>query len=156
MPHSRQMEEPDVTPLINVNLVILVMVLAIASHAARLLPLAVPKTDKETKFVAMDKAVLLRVNTDDRYSLQGGAPLNAEELGEELEDLPEGSILLVSPHPKAKYGALVKAVDHLLARRGLQVAFGYPGRIRATTVPAAAALPDGAAPKTPPPAPADK
>jgi len=34
---SQQLEEPDVTPLINVNLVILVMTLLMASHAARLL-----------------------------------------------------------------------------------------------------------------------
>ena len=49
---SHQLEEPDITPLINVNLVILVMALLMTSHAARLLPLALPKAQGAKIFVA--------------------------------------------------------------------------------------------------------
>ena len=143
----RKLEEPDVTPLINVNLVILVMTLAIASHAAKLLPLAVPKAKDNTTYIGMDEAVVLTVSEKGRYSLAGGSELDAEALGAAVKELPADSIVLVSAHPKAKYGSLVSAVDHLIERPGLRVAFGHPPAAAAKT-PAAKG---GPAPKTPAP-----
>ena len=147
MAHARQLEEPDVTPLINVNLVILVMVLAIASHAARLLPMAIPKAKEKTTFIDMADAVLLTVGEDGKYSLEGQSGLGPDALGEAIGQLPEDSIVLVNAHPKAKYKALVTVVDRLVARPGLQVAFGHPGRPK----PAPDAAPPDASKKTPAP-----
>lgn len=128
MPRHKPMEEPDVTPLINVNLVLLVMTLAIASHAARLLPLAVPKATDRTTFIGMDEAVVLAIGQDNKYTLLDAAGLDADQLAKEIGLLPKQSIVLVSPHPKAKYEALVQAVDRLIARTDLRIAFGYRGR----------------------------
>ncbi len=146
MPHSHQMEEPDVTPLINVNLVILVMVLAIASHAASLLPMAVPKAKDKTTFIEMQDAVLLTVAQDGKYTLQNRAIPDAEQLAAAIKELPGDSVILVSPHPQAKYEALMKAVDELVSRPGLRVAFGQPGAVPATKVEPKSA-PKGAATK---------
>ena len=104
------------------------MVLGITSHAARLLPFAVPKAKTETKFAEMDDAVLLEVTQDGKYRMRGGEPMGPDALAAEIDALPRGSNLLVSPHPKARYGALVQAVDKLIERPGLHVAFGHPGR----------------------------
>jgi len=124
---SKKLEEPDVTPLINVNLVILVMVLAIASHAARLLPFALPKaTSVDTALVPADEAVPLRVEPRNTYRLGGGPGLAPDDLASELEKLPDGTVVLVSMDPEAPYSSLVWAVDQMLARPRLRVAFGQP------------------------------
>jgi len=131
----RQLEEPDITPLINVNLVILVMVMIIASHAAKLLPLALPTSkDDKTALLEADKAILLRVGKDNTYQLGGKSGLSADQLAAEVNALADGSIVLVSMDPKAPYAALVRALDPMLARPTLQVAFGRPGQapIKAT------------------------
>ena len=125
---SQQLEEPDVTPLINVNLVMLVMTLLMASHAARLLPLVLPKAQgAKTTLLAAEKAVPLNVGLGDAYQLGEKAKLSPEELRAEIQRLPDGAIVLVSMEPKAPYGSLVRAVDCLLARGTLQVAFGQAG-----------------------------
>ena len=134
---SQQLEEPDVTPLINVNLVILVMTLLMASHAARLLPLALPKAQgAKTTLVDAQKAVPLRVGLADIYQLGGKAKLSPEELRAEIQRLPDGAIVLVSMEPQAPYGSLVRAVDSLLARGTLQVAFGEAGQPAVKAAPA--------------------
>jgi len=77
IPQHRQIDEPDVTPLINVNLVVLVMVVIITSSATRLLPLAVPKVDAE----AQGRNVSLTV-TEAAYEFrtgQGGMVLGGPE-----------------------------------------------------------------------------
>ena len=122
---SDQLEEPDVTPLINVNLVILVMVLAIASHAAKLLPLKMPKAEK-TEFVEMSQALHLRVAESGGYELGDQTGLDAESVGAAIEALDEGQIVLISMDRKAKYDALVKVLDHMMSKPYLQVAFGQP------------------------------
>ena len=132
---SRPLEEPDITPLINVNLVILVMVMVLASHAAKLLPLALPKSrDEKTTLVEISKTAVLRVEEDGTYQLSGRRGVSAERLAEELKGLADGSIVLVSVDPKARYAALVRALDALFARPTLQVAFGQAGEapVRAT------------------------
>lgn len=148
-----QLAEPDVTPLINVNLVILVMVLAIASHAAKLLPLVMPKA-ATTAFKEMSEATLLEVGKDGHYALAGRSGLSKEELGEAIHGLGDGSIVLVSMDPKATYDKLVWVVDRMMDKEAplLQVAFGNPGQPRVKAVTPAEA---GKAAATPAP-PADK
>jgi len=132
------LEEPDVTPLINVNLVILVMILAIASHAARLLPLEMPKAE-QTEFLEMSDAVLLRVQTDKAYQLQG-SPLTREALPGAIDALEADSVVLIAMDSKAPYDSLIWAVDSIMTRPDLQVAFGQPpppaAATTATTAPA--------------------
>jgi len=150
MSQQEPLEEPDVTPLINVNLVILVMVLAIASHAARLLILSVPKAKGETTFIEMPQAAVLEIDKDGRYAFQGKKGLGIEELAREIEDLPEDKeVLLVSPHPKAKYQAMVRVIDLLIGRGDLPIAFGYPGQADVGKSPTVIKPPEA---KTPAPA----
>ena len=137
MAHRKPLEEPDVTPLINVNLVILVMTLAIASHAAKLLPLAVPKADKPTAVVDVKKTVVLSISATNTFGLDGATDLTMDELSARLAKMPEGRIVLVSASPKSKYESLVKVVDRLLERGDLRVAFGHlSGAIAVTAAPA--------------------
>ena len=134
---GKQLEEPDITPLINVNLVILVMVMVLASHAAKLLPLALPKSrDEKTTLVEVSKAVVLRVEKDNTYQLGGRKAASAEELGKQVNGLADGSIVLVSMDPKARYASLVSVLDHLFARPTLQVAFGQFGQAPVKATPA--------------------
>jgi biopolymer transport protein ExbD len=131
MAEMSQIEEPDVTPLINVNLVILVMVLAIAAHAARLLPMAIEKAaeNEGTRYVDMTEALVLTVEEDGRYVLEGGEAFGPDKLPATVAGLPSGKVVLISMHPKANYAALVKVVDELVERPGLRVAFGHPGAV---------------------------
>ncbi|KKL60327.1 hypothetical protein LCGC14_2206430 [marine sediment metagenome] len=140
--HSEQIEEPDVTPLININLVLLVMVLAMASHSARLLPLEMPKAkdDARTEFVEMDQAVGLRVFKDGSYGMAGRQGLKAGDLPEAIDQLDPGRIILISMDPKAKYESLVRALDVIMAKPDLQVAFGSAGG-PAVRIPASAPAP---------------
>ena len=64
-----QIEEPDVTPLINVNLVVLAMVVLMAASAARLLPLAVPGIDHAGER-GQDVSLIV---TGRGYAFRGGA-----------------------------------------------------------------------------------
>jgi len=115
-------DEPDVTPLINVNLMILVMSLAIAAHAARLLPLLFPKAEA-TQIVAATKSVPLTVLGPSRFRLED-RELDAAGLAAELAALGEGTIVTVNAAAGVKYAALVEAMDQVSAVPGLDVAFG--------------------------------
>ena len=148
MDENQSLEEPDVTPLINVNLVILVMVLAIAAHSARLLPLGLPK-GQQTTFVEMSEAAQLSLLKDGTYRLKvhkdtgdfhiaveedgtpyyarAKAPLTADDLAVAIQSLDADSILLVSMDLEAKYTGLVKALDYIMERPDLKVAFGQAG-----------------------------
>ena len=137
----QNVEEPDVTPLIYVNLVILVMVLAIASHAAKLLPLEMPKAEK-TEFLEMSDAVLLKVQKDNAYEFQGRA-LTRESLPGAIDGLADDSVLLIAMDPKAKYDSLVWAMDSIMTRPDLQVAFGQPPQPAPRSATSAPAAPGG-------------
>jgi biopolymer transport protein ExbD len=140
MPELEDINEPDVTPLINVNLVILVMVLAIASHAARLLPLALPKAEATT-YKEMKDARVLQVEEGGTYRLDDRSGLSKDALGQALTELPDGSIVLVSMEPKATYERLIWVLDRMMDPGGpdLQVAFGQAGAaVRAVEPPAGA------------------
>jgi len=204
---TEELEEPDVTPLINVNLVILVMVLAMAAHSARLLPLAMPKAPK-TEFVDMAEATQLRVEdlyavggksgltrgqvekaiitavlgqqadrdrvkqvqgdlkpamdavigpveqgevelafmgrtfriTVDKghYSLGDKADMDKFELADAIDALADDAIVLVHAEPTTEYGTLVAALDYIMARPKLRVAFGQPGQAPASVAPTGA------------------
>ena len=62
---NEQQEEPNVVPLIDVSLVILVMALVISSVVGRLLPLELPKAAR-TQLVTAQETVGLVVGRDDR------------------------------------------------------------------------------------------
>jgi len=121
MPHEEN-EEPDVTPLINVNLMILVMALAIASHAARLLPLAMPKAER-TELVSTASAVPLTLLRGERLRL-GEEELKPDDLPAALATLKPGTAVTVRAEPGVRYAALVRAVEGISAVKGLEVALG--------------------------------
>ncbi len=218
-----QIEEPDVTPLINVNLVVLAMVVLMAASAARLLPLAVPGIDHAgergqdvslivtgggyafrsgaggetladpaalaalmaepgklaggwTMTVSDDqlgqavdalaavsavsvnladgagrdrlaravkrlRGAALRVVLDktcaipltvgrESYALAGRSGLNADELAEAVAGLDEGTIILVHMDGDALYERLVRALEPIMSRPGVEVAFGQAGRVK--------------------------
>jgi len=117
--------EPDVTPLINVNLVILVMTLLIASHAAKLLPMSLPKAER-TELIQTSEAAELDVAADGSYRLDGTGPFDGDGLAAALGQIEDGRVVLVTMAPKARYEALVAAVDRVVARPTLKVTFASP------------------------------
>ena len=130
---EQPIEEPDVTPLINVNVVILVMVLLIASHAARLLPLAFPRA-QETKFMGLDEAATLTVRADETFRFAGQDGLSADALAATAQGLAEGTVVVVGADAGVRYESLVQALDAVLAAPGLRVAFGGTGVLPAPVV----------------------
>ena len=121
--HNNELEEPDVTPLININLVILVMVLAIASHAAKLLPLVLPTSEK-TDFLNASEAVTLSVGKNSSYQLGDKTGLAKEDLQKELTGLEQGTCVIIRIETGVKYESLVTALDCVMTVPGLKVAFG--------------------------------
>ena len=126
---ARQTNEPDVTPLINVNLVILVMALLVASHAALLLPLKLPSAAK-TRYIKADSAAVLKVSSDGTYSLDAEGPLTAEQLPEAVAGLEAGQVVMLDLAPGVKFGPLAHAVDCLMSVPKLRVGLGSTGAQR--------------------------
>jgi biopolymer transport protein ExbD len=140
-----QDHEPDVTPLINVNLVILVMALLVASHAALLLPLALPSA-AETAYVKAEATTVLKVEKDSTYSLGERAGMTREDLAEAIAGFKAGHVIMLDLEPGAKYDALAYAVDCLMKVPDLRVGLGTTGaqlklRPGATSAPAGGEAP---------------
>ena len=134
--YSRSLPGPAVLVVVLFGVAMVVMTLAIASHAAKLLPLAVPKADERTEVVDVSKAALVSISATNTFSFDGSAALTMDDLSARLAELPAGQIVLVSASPKAKYESLVKVVDRLLEHKDLRVAFGHlSGAIAATKPP---------------------
>ena len=117
-----QMEELNVVPIIDVNLVLLVILIIMASHAAKLLPMALPRAEK-TQYVESAQAVPLRVAADGTYSLGDSVGLTKDGVAQRLPSLPEGSTLWLQLDRKARYDSLVQVLDGLMARPSLRLAF---------------------------------
>ena len=118
-----KLEEPDTTPLINVNLVLLVMTLALASHTAKLLPLVVPRSEI-TAYVATKDAIVLKVEKEGKYSFGDQAELSSGQVTAEIARLAAGSIVMVAMDPTAEYEGLILVMDQVMLRPDVQVAFG--------------------------------
>ena len=133
--------EPDVTPLINVNLVILVMALLVASHAALLLPLTLPAAAKTT-YVETKAATVLSVSKDSTYSLDGQRPLTRDALAEAISGFRPGQVITLDLEPGVKFESLAHAIDCLMKVPDLRVGLGRTGA-RPEPRPAAASAPAG-------------
>jgi len=123
---TEQTHEPDVTPLINVNLVILVMALLVASHAALLLPLKLPSAAK-TNYVKADVATVLKVSNNGTFSLDDRGPLTKGALAEAVSSLRAGEVVMLDLEPGVKYGSLAHAIDCLMGVPDLRVGLGKTG-----------------------------
>jgi biopolymer transport protein ExbD len=123
---DEQQEEPNVVPLIDISLVVLVMALVISSVAGKLLTMDVPKAQK-TQFVQADQTTHLTVTADGSYVLTGGPKLDKEILALAVEALPEGTIVLIETDGGVKYEQVVGAIDTITARPGLKFALGKMG-----------------------------
>ena len=117
MARNHQLEEPDVTPLINVNLVVLVMALLISSHAARLLPLRLPRLD--TSVPRARGSVALKV-TAGGYRI-ADADVAPADLPAAVDGLAQGATVVVSAEEGASPEAVGYATDCLMKRPELQV-----------------------------------
>jgi biopolymer transport protein ExbD len=146
MLHDESMEEPDVTPLININLLLLVMTLLIASHAARLLPLDLPTAQTSTALDA-SQAVQLHVEKGGTFQLQADTGLAKDDLAAKLQDLPEDATVLISIDADARYEHFVWAMDRIMDRPAMQVAFGGTQVVTPGVTPGAAPKAGDAAPK---------
>jgi biopolymer transport protein ExbD len=122
---DEKQEEPNVVPLIDVSLVILVMALVISSVVGRLLPLELPKAAR-TQLVAAQETAGLVVSRDGTARLGGGTGMAPAELSAALTGVKEGTILLVAAEPGTRYESMVAVIDAVRARAGLKLAFA-PG-----------------------------
>jgi biopolymer transport protein ExbD len=123
---DEQQEEPNVVPLIDISLVVLVMALVISSVAGKLLTMDLPKAPK-TQFVQADQTTHLMVMPDGAYQVNHGAKLNKADLAEAVESLQEGTIVLIETEAGAKYEQVVGAIDTIMGRPGLKFALGRIG-----------------------------
>jgi len=96
-------------------------------------------------FVDTKDAVHLQVGKDN-YTLAPGKKLDKQTLKEEIDQLPENVIVLVTMDPKAKYESLVYAMDQMMARPTLKVAFGQPAGAAGGASPASAPAAASASP----------
>jgi len=117
MARDHQVEEPDVTPLINVNLVVLVMALLISSQAARLLPLRLPRLD--TSIPRAKGSVALKV-TAGGYRI-ADADIAPADLPAAVSALARGATVVVTADEDAPPEAVGYATDCLMKRPELQV-----------------------------------
>jgi len=122
IPKDERQDEPNVVPLIDVSLVILVMALVISSVTGRLLPLAVPKAP-QTKLVQASETIPLKVFKDGRFQLGDAADLDRNELNQLLDTLEDGTIVMISAEPGVQYASAVGAIDSMMGRK-LKMAFG--------------------------------
>ncbi len=123
---DEQQEEPNVVPLIDISLVVLVMALVISSVAGKLLTMDLPKAQK-TQFVQADQTTHLTVAADGAYVLGGGPKLDKAALASAVGELPEGSIVLIETDSGTKYEQVVGAIDTVMGRPGLKFALGSMG-----------------------------
>ena len=138
------LEEPDVTPQININLVLMVFTLILATFGAKLLPMIVPKAEK-TEYVEAVEAVAVTIAADRSYAIGDETGLSREAIGERIREIEDGKIVLVKMAPDAKYDSLVWVVDRLMERPSLRVAFGLAGPAASAVIPAAVQPPAEAA-----------
>jgi len=129
-------DEPDITPLININLMLLVMVLIMASHAARLLPLDLPFAEKTTA-VNADQAVSLHIANDGSFRLGADAGLSRDALVHKIRQLEDGATVLVNMDAKAQYAQFVWVLDRLTDKRTVRIAFGATHPVAAVSADAA-------------------
>jgi len=120
---DERQEEPNVVPLIDISLVILVMALVISSVAGRLLPMEVPKSEK-TRFVEAAQTAPLTVSKDGAFQLGGQAGLGKADLSAALGRLEPGTIVLIRAEPGTPYELVVAAIDSVRGSLGLKLAFG--------------------------------
>jgi biopolymer transport protein ExbD len=123
---DEQQEEPNVVPLIDISLVVLVMALLISSLAGKLLTVELPKAQK-TQFVQAEQTTRLAVTADGAYRLNGGPMLGKGDLLSAVENLPRGTILLIETDAGVKYEQAAGAIDTILGRPGLKFALGRAG-----------------------------
>ncbi len=126
VPIDERQEEPNVVPLIDISLVVLVMALVISSVAGKLLTMDLPKAQK-TQFVQADQTTQLAVAADGAYQVNGGPKLTRTYLASAIADLPDGTIVLIETGGGAKYEQVVGAIDTIMARPGLKFALGKMG-----------------------------
>jgi biopolymer transport protein ExbD len=123
---DEQQEEPNVVPLIDISLVVLVMALVISSMSGKLLTMDLPKAQK-TQFVQADQTSRLVVAADGSYVMAGRSKLDKEALATVVDALPEGTIVLIETDDGVKYDHVVGAIDTIMARPGLKFALGRMG-----------------------------
>ncbi len=120
---DERQEEPNVVPLIDISLVILVMALVISSVAGRLLTMEVPRAEK-TRFVEAAQTAHLAVSKDGSFQFGGQAGLGKADLSAALGRLEPGTIVLIRAEAGTPYEHVVAAIDLVRANLGLKVAFG--------------------------------
>ena len=119
---NEDFEQPDVTPMISINLILLCMTLVLASHAAKLLPMLVERAG-ETTFVEAKEAVKLIVAKDGSYVMAGKEGLDKAGLAAELNALGGGTVMVVL-EAGGPFESLVSAMDVVTATKGMRASFG--------------------------------
>jgi biopolymer transport protein ExbD len=127
IPRDERQEEPNVVPLIDISLVILVMALVISSVADRLLSMELPKAE-QTHFVEAGQTTALTVNKDGACQLGSETWLRPADMSPALGRLEPGTIVVIATEPGTRYEHVVAAVDAVRGNPGLKVAFGRMGR----------------------------
>ena len=121
---DERQEEPNVVPLIDISLVILVMALVISSVAGRLLSLELPKAEK-THIIEAAQTATLTVHKDGACRLGGDRAVKPGDLPLALSGLQRGTVVLIRTERGTRYEHVVAAIDAVRANPVLKVAFGH-------------------------------
>ncbi len=105
--------EPNVTPMIDVLLVLLIIFMLIVPMARKAIDLQLPDPNPQQVAQADDKQIVLEVGADGSYLINKGAVARGdlEQRIHQIYDARPDKIIFVKGDPKAKYAQVISAID---------------------------------------------
>ncbi|HXT15192.1 MAG TPA: biopolymer transporter ExbD [Gemmatimonadaceae bacterium] len=131
--------EPNVTPMIDVLLVLLIIFMAVLPSMRKAIDIQLPDPNPQVATANNNSnQIVLEVHGNGQYNINSAAVQGAANLGPRLKEIydprPE-KILFVKGDPKAKYADIIEAMDIARGAIGQHVIIGVPPK---DTGPAAA------------------
>ena len=107
----------NVTPLVDVMLVLLIIMMIVAPLLQQGVPVTLPQANNSTEKPETQDQTVVAVDKTDRYFVNG-LPVRKEELRSKVEEILETKkerIILIKADEDARYSAVMDAMDELRA-----------------------------------------
>ena len=105
--------EPNVTPMIDVLLVLLIIFMLVVPMSRKAIDLQLPDPSEQQSSATPPPQIVLEVLPGERYAVNK-EPLDKTSLPKRLKEIYDGrpeKIIFVKGDPKVKYGQVVHAMD---------------------------------------------